>query len=322
MALVPRNPSEFDEKGCCKHCLKGFDDKSGFLRHVSRTKSCLMSYDQDYIDSVRKECRRESRLRHYHEVANGANKELYKAERKKQRELNPKSYYMSKRIRHSPKGHQFEKVFRTVFQTYMTDAEGVRLKNLAEDSKTIHEDAFDVAMDTIFSDPLAHVLNSTALNEGAKDNLLFFDEETILEATFIRMEEKFNKKWKELHAEYKDNWVTFRIEDLRHNFYPFASNKVFVEFYNEEDMEEKYQNATDIALDKVFLTLIVTEGYFPDDIEMEGPFSIESKLFETFERIWREELFRLIEDSELKGKMSTLMEKMLEKKFSSMNLIY
>ena len=87
---------------------------------------------------------------------------------------------------------------------------------------------------------MRHVLNSTALNEGDKDNILFFDEDTVLEGTFVKMEKKFKQKLKDLHLEFKENWVTFRIDDLRHNLYPFASNKAFVEFYNKEDMEEKY----------------------------------------------------------------------------------
>ena len=49
----------------CKHCHKACVSLQQFLRHVSHSNSCKLSYGQDYLDKLRKESRINSKRQYY-----------------------------------------------------------------------------------------------------------------------------------------------------------------------------------------------------------------------------------------------------------------
>ena len=307
------------------HCLRDFEEDSTFLRHVTHSKGCLLAHDEEFINSLRKDCKRRSRLKSYHRQANGPNKDEYKEERKKRRLENPKKYYVPNKIKHTVTGIRFGEVFQSVFEKQVTSAK-TKLEVLSESQKILSELAAEKAMDYVFEEhvfkemKLLDYFVRTGVHKATAIKLdMDVDEETrYLKFVFRQMEVEFKCEWDREHINFKNGWVWDKNNELRANLFPFALNKAFLEIYKEEAFKKLYQLSEDNALDIIFLQL-TPDGYFPAEGSWQN---LEFKMIEAFGTIRKEEMTKIVSETDLLVRMDSLMEKILKKKFSSMNLEY
>ena len=262
---------EADGDGKCKHCLRDFESTSSFLRHVTHSKPCLLAHEPNFIDHLRRDCKRASRLKSYHLYANGPNKEKYKEDRKKRRQERKEAYYVQNKIKHTDAGLKFEQVFQTVFERLVDDAK-IKLEILSEKQYLLSMTAEEDALDTVFEEKVFGAFKrlNDLIHYNHTSGISFdmdVDEETrYLKFVFEELEGQFKNEWEKQHEKYKDGWVWDKFHDLRHAFFPFAVNKAFREIYDEDSFKSLYEKACDNALDTIFLKLI-PDRYFPDEYD-------------------------------------------------------
>ena len=119
----------------CKHCHKACVSLQQFLRHVSHSNSCKLSYGQDYLDKLRKESRINSKRQYYNRLSDDEKKRRYDKE-KFWRCANAKKRYVPTRNFTTKEGRTFEYIFKRLFDIVLEETKA-EIQNVHE-----HDDIF------------------------------------------------------------------------------------------------------------------------------------------------------------------------------------
>ena len=106
--------SDSDEAGGqCKHCEKSCNSLNMFLRHVSHSKFCKSSYDQAYLDKLKKKSLVLSQRKFRKNLTKAQKKERYQRERSL-RLKNAKKRYVPMSTKQTATGRSFEAMFKVI----------------------------------------------------------------------------------------------------------------------------------------------------------------------------------------------------------------
>lgn len=281
--------------------------------HVSQSKACLENHDPEVFKQYKKISRNISRRKWYCGQAHGPNRKAFKEERDERRKNSKKIYYVPNNIKLTPSGRAFEKLFKPIYTQYLDEAEAM-IETLSRGQDEINKKAVDEALDHVFNE----TPQSSFLWEGRRYLNIDedYDESNILDKAFETLEEKFNEKFTKLVTESRNAWRAEKFVNVSTNLYSFAKNKAFVEFYG-QGFKELFEKAVDNALDLVMTSLIVTDGYFNEenDLEVQMSSAYESALKTEVEKLYEE-------DENRKTELPILMENILRKKFLANDIKY
>ena len=249
-------------------------------------------------------------------MAHGTNSESFKRERQERQNNCKKIYYIPNEIKHSDSGLAFEGLFKPIYTRYLDEAESM-IETLSHEKDSFIKQATEEALDYVFDiEPKCDCNGKRYLFIDEE-----FDDNKILEFAFKKLEEKFNNKFSDLVAEKRNAWrlekfVYVNSTSRSSSLYSFAKNKAFVECYGQE-FKELFVIASDNAMDEVMMNLITTEGYFDDEKDL------EKQMSSSYKSILKTEVLKLSEqDGKLKTALSSLMEKILHKKFVANDIKY
>ena len=286
----------------CKSCLKPLKTTEAFLRHVSHKELCLSFYGEDFIQAVRNESRKESK-RKWAE----ANEELVKAKTPK------KSYYVPNKVKFSETGRAFGRVFRSVFNPTWKNAkawleeEGDRLF-LLRDEKVA--EILDEAFERGLSDAITNGLDLPGRNKPALEDEEDYDENDDLDYAFSMIELRYNSQI-DLHNSLDTfSWIRAHVKRVSDRLYDSSLNKAFLKFFDEDQYRAWLMDATDYALDEIFLNLI-PNGYFKDDLE---PKDLEQSMSCTFGKLRDENIAKKAEKDHVQTQIKSLLLDILKKK--------
>ena len=250
-------------------------DLTTFLRHVSRNKSCLESYDPKYLDYLK----RESRLKTKREWLKRNYDSRIKDERKsKKKDGMSMNNHVGLEKRTTEAGRALHLLFYSVFKT--------------------HKQQIKARIEAIS--------NSTTMDLKAKSfNALIYGNS--VQDTGIN-EEWCKVKLQEIVNERKKISPAKLYEIIMHGFFKHCLDRAFCTYMKDIRFLEIFSNAQDAALDKILSELITTK-YFPEDIN-----KLEAKMTETFQNMVSKELEKTSKESGLYNDMVKLITNMLEKK--------
>ena len=298
---------DFPGGGICKHCKRSCGNFSQFLRHISHSKICKESYDAKWIEDVKKAARNHTRRKSYHKLKGDEKTEDKPLPKKKQ-----KYFYVKNDVKYSNSGRAFQEIFKEIFDESLEKAEE-EIKKLAESEANsfLYDYAVEDAMDEAFK---------SMEIDAAFDfhDFMPLTEEELLAKGLRTLERVFERKIDERHKFHKENWSTRNYNDVvSGKLHSNALNKAFVYVYHSVNFEEKYEAASDIALDDVFLVKILDENCFADD------YKLEDNLEKTYKSILKKELFKNCKDGNvgLNDLLINLMKDYLTKRFSKYDLV-
>ena len=300
------------KKVMCKHCLKWCDDVSQFIRHVSHSKICNQSYDSLFLAQVKKESRLHSKRKWRYE-----NWESIKAKQGDKKER----YYVTNKVKLSPEGRSFEKVFRPIFDE-MFGAAKEKIETYANEKTFLSQAEIGINMDLAFGKGLMDQCLKEFRGEGIwkrGTNEEDLTDELIIQDVFDGMEKCFDFHCRVDGGIKRYNWRKHKLWLFETGIYPFSLNKAFLSIFNGQTFKVILDEAIDKSLDEVFLRLIVTEGYFNG-----WPYNEKENLQEQLEHAYyvelQKEVSRLTTDNGIKSEMRTLMDSILKKKFNDCHL--
>lgn len=242
--------SEEDIGGICDHCLKRCQSLHTFLRHVSHSKSCKLSYDQDYLDQLKKKAKVISKRKFYKSLSKNEKKRRYDQE-KEWRCKNAKKRYVPKWKFRTEEGRAFENIFKQMFDIASKETE-TKLEEMAKKVEYLDDISCGETMEFVFSDVLDKMTQT--------DNDCCNEEEFDYGKLDDILEEKFEEKWKKSRIEEQKCWSAKALADILENLYFSTLNKAYLEYCTDE-YKELFKKAEDISMDKVFFNV--------ENVEME-----------------------------------------------------
>ena len=289
------------DKSCsCENCLKTFENVSALFRHISHAKSCSNHYGKVYVDAMRKELRLNSKRNWFN-----ANRDSINVEKKK-------SYYFPHSKRQTKEGRAFETVLRPIFYEFRSLAKKHIEEYGNDKANFISDEDVDKALDKTFDFedwelhwdmPGSHTLEGMKELENEEDNLnLYF---TALEKRFKCSLDSFDVINKSYY------WGKHQQNKIGSELWTYCSNRAYLTIFNEEEFKQMLMNSQEFALDEVFFKLIVTEGYFKDDLSYT---ELEKKLEQAYHGLAREKLLKESEANGISFKLRLLMKEILKKR--------
>ena len=293
----------FGEKDkTCKSCLRPMKTTEEFLRHVSHKQLCLLFYGHDFIQAVRSEARKESKRKWAQ-----ANEDSVKPKTPRRKS------HVPNKVKFSETGRAFGRVFRSVFDPTWKDAkewlqkEGDKLFLLSDEKVAkILDEAFEQGV----SDAICNGNpNWPLIWVGPEEE--DYDENEDLDYAFSMIESRFNSQIQSNNLDeiywWKDQgpikWVSDRL-------YDFSLNKAFLKFFDEDQYKAWLMDATDTALDEVFLNLIAN-GYFKEGLEDKD---LEQSMACTFTTLLHENIAKKAEKDQIQTQIKSLLLEILKKK--------
>ena len=250
-------------------------DLTSFLRHVTRNKSCLESYDPKYLNYLK----RESKLKSKREWLKRNYESRIKGERKSSKK-NGRS--VSSRVgldeRTTDAGTALHLLFYSVFKSYKVQVKA-RIEAISNTS----------TMDLKAKSFNALIYGNSNKDSGSNE-----------EWCKVRLQEIVDERKKISSKE------LYGI--IMHGFLKHCLDKAFRTFLKDSRFLEIFNNAQDSALDKI-LSELITAKYFPEDSS-----KLEAKMTETFNDLVSKELEKTSKESSLYNDMGALISNMLEKK--------
>ena len=234
-----------------------------------------------------------------------------KEERKKAEVLKDpaKSQYIPVSAKRTKAARAFGRVFRKIFESYRKGAEK-RVEELSNEREQAFLDdrGLDYSLDFVFNDCIYSTFAS--IREGKT-------EEETLQKGFDSLEAQFKEKYQIQNGFARHVWRKGIFKDICLDLYKFSFDNAFSRFYDEAQFSNMLEKSEDTALDTIFLKLIVTEHYFPNDIGL-----LEVKMENAFNTILHEEFEKLCLEIGLQKKVETLMENILDRKFKKFGVEY
>ena len=299
------------KKVMCKHCLKWCDDVSQFIRHVSHSKMCNQSYDSLFLAEMKKESRLNSKRKWRYE-----NWESIKAKQGDKKER----YYVTNKVKLSPEGRSFGRIFRPIFDELFGLAKA-KIETYANEKSFLSQAEIGINMDRAFTQGLMDECHKEFRGEGiwrrgilgsTKDENI--SDEQIMQEVFDGMEKCFDYHCRVDGGIKRYDWKKHKLWLFETGIYPFSLNKAFLEIYNGQKFKIILEEAVDKALDEVFLRLIVTEGYFNEKEDL------QEQLEHSYYVDLQKEVSRLATKNGIQSEMRALMDSILKKKFIDCDL--
>ena len=218
--------SDSDEGGgFCKHCHKNCDTLGTFLRHVSHSKTCKSTYDQDYIAKLRQKSKVLSKRKYYRKLSKEEKTERYKQERPRRLEKAKKSYVPNS-TKHTYEGRSFEKLVKKTFTEVMNKTE-LDLKDLAPKIDFLELNVYEKAIDKVFNEDVFKIFSKYEESENFELSDLTF--ESLQHSLEKALEERTTESKKQ---EY-EGWTNFIMNQTFNGLYFSTLNKAFLQNYNE-----------------------------------------------------------------------------------------
>ena len=306
-----------DDGGLCDYCDKSFDNLSSFIRHVSHSKICKANYNPELINEYKEISRQISKRKWYCNSAHGVNRKAFKEERKQRYKDNKKKYYVPYNVKCSESGKAFENVFKKIYQEFLDDAKAmIDKESLQKDN--LKKKALDQAMDETFEDHSLEITFTHISYNPAIEMKLFMneDENSIWDAYFKRLEKDFKRSRERLQEKIQQEWRDDKYFQISVQLYQSTLNKAFLDCYD-QGFKSMFEEAVDLALDVIFLTLMTTEEYFDDDRDL------ECQMSRAYRTVLVEEVNKLFEEKQdLKNALKSIIEKALQKRFQKNGLKY
>ena len=240
--------SEDDIGGFCKHCSKNCDSLHTFLRHVSHSKLCKLSYEESFLDKLKKKAKILSKRKFYKSLSKSEKKRRYDQE-KDWRRANAKKRYVAKWKFTTDEGRAFDNIFKQKFDIASKETES-RLQDMAKKVEYLDMISIDKTMDFVFKDGLDELIKTDCFTEEE------FDCDKI-EAFF---DEKFEEKLPKLKNDEQECWSAQALDEILEKFYFPTLTKAYLEHFN-DDFKDLFSKTKESSMDKVFSNI--------EDVEME-----------------------------------------------------
>ena len=239
--------SDSDEAGGqCKYCEKSCNSLNTFLRHVSHSKFCKSSYDQAYLDKLKKKSLVLSQRKFRKKQSKAQKKERYQRERSLRLE-NAKKRYVPMSTKQTPNGRSFEALFKMIFDMVKTEKEE-EIAKIAKNVDYIEMIVINDTLDKVFKEDVdsyyENVEEESAEGEGLEKYL----------------DEAFQTKYTEGKKTEQDTWQNTAMTQVMKNSYFNSLNKAFIQYYD-EDFKKTFEDAKEVQMDQVFYNV-------SDDMEM------------------------------------------------------
>ena len=323
---------EEDLRSCC-FCKKNFDTLSKFLKHVSHSKLCLEAYDQEVIEQLKTKSKLKSKRKWYHKTFGHEGNEKKKKTTVQAEQPKPKKpSHATMKMKNSDGGRALHSLLLGIFEDFEKAAK-VKLKKFSEiDSiSRVNSYAFDKAMDLVFNEYVESVFyiiddekNQSLRGGSIKEVIQFDDESFVLQKAFNYMEKRFETTFEYKQAESQKSWIDKSFLEISDGLFSYSWHDGICEYWNHDKFNEAIKNAQDNALDKIFLELIVAEGYF-DECNFDGSFEwsvIEWKMECVYQRILGEEFKKTADENGFASEFKDFVEKKWMRRFSKLHMNY
>ena len=330
MSKTTYNEEEEDIRSCC-FCKKNFDTLSKFLKHVSHSKLCLEAYDQEVIEQLKTKSKLKSKRKWYHKNSGHEGNEKKKkttAQEKSTEQAKPKKpSHATLKMKNSDGGRALHSLLLEIFGDFEKTARS-KLKHFSEiDSISgVNSYAFDKAMDLVFNEyveSIFYILDDEkrqSVRSGTiKEMTEFEDDSFVMQKACNYLEKRFETAYENKQAESEKSWIDKTFFEISDGLFTYSWNDGICEYYNHDKFNEAIKKAQDIALDKIFFELIVTEGYF-DECKSDG--SLEFKMESAYRRILNEEFRNTADENGFASEFKDFVEKKWMRKFNKLNLNY
>ena len=294
-----------EDPGSCCFCKKSFDTLSKFLRHVSHSKLCLEHHDPLLIKRWKEMSKLKSKRKWFHKNSNAKEEEQKKKSPTKEAKAKV-NWYASNKMKQSDGGRGFYKLFEEIFEDCekIVKSEMVKHYNHCPIWKEL---AIDATMDWVFG-------NFEATYHQLTHEYPLQEPDFVLDKAFEKLQSKFDEFVERDFERSRENWVVGAHDDMNTNLFHYSWTKALCDFYYDERFIAATKNAQDKALDTLFLNLIVTEGYFPDDVSEQ---ELESNMVKVYTNLMEGEFVTQSNENGLSTELKKLMEKKWERKFNS-----
>ena len=222
---------------------------------------------------------------------------------------------MPNKVKFSETGRAFGRVFRSVFNPTWKDAkewlvkEGEKLFLLSDEKVAdIIDEAFEIGLSDAITN--GHPLTAIIRNQSEQEDEEDYDEKDDLDYAFSMIESHFNKQIQKRNSTETNWWIESRIKWVSDRLYDFSLNKAFLKFFDEDQFKAWLEDATDAALDEIFLNLIVNK-YFKEDLEEKD---LEQSMAVTFGTLLHEDIARKADKEQIPTKIKSLLCDILKKK--------
>ena len=299
-----------DEAGSCTYCQKRFDSYSKFLRHVSHSKLCLEAHNPDVIERIKRKSNLRNKRKWYKKNKEKVKELKQKVKESKQMKSNNEESkdtadtYITVGEKKSFHGKCFYNIFEMIYDEQVQKARE-RMEVLTE-RRTLSEglkmELMDDALDFAFG----------CAEDAFNDMPIYFCEERILNQAFLRLEVKFQDKYKEECSDQKETWKENQMYDVTDDLFHSALSRAYRNFFRKVKFRDTMKNAEDRALDRLFFEEIDSEKFTFDE---DRPFEFESALADRFKVLWAEDSKTTFKDSGLQHDFEALMEKILKQRF-------